>query len=428
MTLKSLALPGGVLLLGVVVLVQAGWLTLAMPALSFLYYCGLVGGLLLAWRFNSSRVFFALLCIGLAQQAVAWFNAGWPGAGHAVFGTPGWIVLRAAAVLIPLDFVVIGFMQERGFAISAIAPISLFLFVQSVAVLVLARAGELQPTRAHHAVTVTLPDYAWFALAAGGIVLLLRTLFVRKPADSALFWSLISFFLSIWFATTARASSAYAATAACILAVSIIENSYLLAYHDELTSLPSRRAFNDALLRLNSPFCIAVADIDHFKRFNDTYGHETGDQVLRLVAAQLARVTAGGQAFRCGGEEFTILFPGKTISEVIEPLEQLRASIASADFHLRGGDRRQTLRGPDRRHGRARSRTGHAIRRLAHQQPAALSVTISIGVAASAAEKPQLDRVLDAADKALYRAKANGRNRVESATPARRRVKAADIA
>ena len=104
--------------------------------------------------------------------------------------------------------------------------------------------------------------------------------------------------------------------------MSIIENSYLLAYHDELTTLPSRRAFNDALLRLQDPYSIAVVDIDHFKRFNDTYGHDTGDQVLRLVAAGLSRVTGGGQAYRCGGEEFKILFPGKTTAEVVEHLEQ----------------------------------------------------------------------------------------------------------
>jgi len=98
----------------------------------------------------------------------------------------------------------------------------------------------------------------------------------------------------------------------CVLAAgSIVETSYLLAYHDELTTLPSRRAFHDALLRLEAPYSIAMVDIDHFKRCNDTYGHDTGDQVLRMVASRLARVSGGGQAYRCGGEEFAILFSGK---------------------------------------------------------------------------------------------------------------------
>jgi diguanylate cyclase (GGDEF)-like protein len=434
--LKSLLLPGGVLLLGTAVLVYSGWMTLALPALSFLAYCALGGGMLLAWRFHSSRIFFALLVLFLAEEAIALF-----GDGHISPGTPGWTALQTAAVLVPLDFVLIALMQERGFTVPAIAPVGMFLFVQSVIVAVLCRAAQglpSPPAHAHHLVTavtapVSIPGYALFVFAGAGVLLLGRFLMTRKPVDSALLWSLYAFFLCLRFTGTARVSILYLATAACILAASIIENSYLLAYHDELTALPSRRAFNDALLRLQHPYSIAVVDIDHFKRFNDTYGHETGDQVLQLVAVSLSRVTGGGQAYRCGGEEFNILFPGKTTSEVADHLEQLRVTIASSEFRVRSADRRQVPRGPDRRNERprGRKRTGHAIRELAQEKsPAALSVTVSIGVATSAREKSQPEVVLQVADKALYRAKENGRNRIETAGSIRRktRVKAAGIA
>jgi diguanylate cyclase (GGDEF)-like protein len=305
-----------------------------------------------------------------------------------------------------------------------------------VIVAVLGRAEERTslPARAHHAaLAVSWPDYALLAFAAAGILLLIRLLLTRKPADSALLWALASFFLSLRFTGTARISAAYSATAACIFATSIIETSYLLAYHDELTTLPSRRAFNDALLRLQHSYSIAAVDIDHFKRFNDTYGHDTGDQVLRLVAAKLAQVTGGGQAYRCGGEEFVILFPGKTTREVVDHLEQLRVAIQEAEFRMRGSERRQAPRGPDRRNVRTtgRARKGDSIRRLAQEKtPAPLSVTVSIGIAHSSADRPSPDLVLEAADKALYRAKANGRNRVETAASLRRRnsTKAAGIA
>lgn len=431
-TLKSLLVPGGILLLGVAVLMYFGWLTLALPSLSFLYYCALIGGMLLAWRFRSSRIFFALVVLFLAGEAIAVF-----GGGHVSPGTPGWMAVLAAAVLVPLDFVLIALMNEGGLTVPAIAPVGLFLFVESVIVAVLCRAAEGVPSpaiRAHHlAEVVSLPAWALLVFAAAGTVLLGRFLLTRKPVDSALLWSLSAFFLCLRFAGTTRISTVYSVTAASILAVSIIENSYLLAYHDELTTLPSRRAFNDALLRLQDPYSIAVVDIDHFKKFNDTYGHDTGDQVLRLVASCLSRVTGGGQAYRCGGEEFNILFPGKTISEVMDHLERLRQSIESAEFRMRSGDRRKLPRGPDRRNERARGRArkAQAIRELAQDStPSVLSVTVSIGVATPEKGESDPELVLQAADKALYRAKENGRNRVEAAASPRRRarVKTAGIA
>jgi len=380
--------------------------------------------MLLAWRFHSSRIFLSLLVVFLAQQAVGLF-AGQP---HLVSMT-----VQAVAVLVPLNLLLIAVMHERGFTAASMSPIAMLLFVEAVTVAVLtssAAQGKPSPAQVQH--FVTLPRYAITLLALAAVFLIVRFLITRKPSDSALLWSLCAFAFALRSTGTPRSSMLYWAAAGCILAVSIVENSYLLAYHDELTSLPSRRAFNDAMMRLQSPYSIAVVDVDHFKKFNDTYGHDTGDQVLRLVAANLARVTGGGQAYRCGGEEFMILFPGKASSEVTGHLEQLRQAIESSEFRMRGGDRRQVPRGPDRRNQRARGRVskGQAIRQLAEEKPSpALSVTVSIGVASAASERSDADRVLQAADKALYRAKANGRNRLETASATRgSRAKAADIA
>ncbi len=230
---------------------------------------------------------------------------------------PPWTALQAVAVLVPLNFVLIAAMHERGFTVSSTAPVVLFLFVQSVIVAVLSRAAEgvsAVPAHAHHiALAPSLPGYALLAFALVGIFLLVRCLLTRKPVDSALLWSLSAYFLSLHFNGSVRTSTVYSAVAACILGVSIIENSYLLAYHDELTTLPSRRAFNDALLRLQDSYSIAMVDIDHFKRFNDTYGHDTGDEVLRLVAASLARVTGGGQPSAVVGRNSQFFFPEKQL-------------------------------------------------------------------------------------------------------------------
>ena len=424
--LRSLLLPGGALLLVVVILVSVGWLTLALPALNFLYYCAVGGGMLLAWRFHSSRIFFALSVLFLAEGAIGLWGAG----PMPVTET----VVRFVAVLVPLDFLLIAMMHERGFTGESLTPVALLLFVEVVVTAVLCRIAEGKlPSPAHprHSSAVVLPNYTLLIFAATVAVLLIRFLVLRKPVESALLWTLSAFFLSLHYTADARFATLYSATSACILSTSIIESSYLLAYHDELTSLPSRRAFNDALLRLQDPYSIAVVDIDHFKKFNDTYGHDTGDQVLRLVASNLARVTGGGRAYRCGGEEFNILFPGKNTAEVLIHLEQLRESIQASEFRMRGDDRRQTPRGPDRRNQRASRRAGKGkvIRQLALDFPPSLSVTVSIGVASSAKKNADPHIVLEAADKALYRAKGNGRNRVEAAyAPRGVGAKAAGIA
>ena len=428
--MKSLLTPG-ICLAAIAALLHTGLLAPNVALVTYAFFAATIAGLLLAWRFHSSRIFFAVLVLFLAQQAISYFSQG-----HVATSGPGSTALAGVGLLLPLNFVLLSFRQEKGFTFSSIAPPALLLFVQSVILAVLCRP---EPSAAaqhalHHAVApAPLPFATLLAFAAAAVVLLIRFLLFHKPAEGGLLWALAASLLSLHFGGVGRIPTAYFAAAAFILAGAIIETSYLLAYHDELTTLPARRALKDALLRLEPPYSIAMVDIDHFKRCNDTYGHDTGDQVLRMVASRLARVSGGGQAYRCGGEEFAIVFPGKTTSDVLDHLEKLRRAIEASKLRLRGPDRRQDARGPDRRNQRPRGRgqTSHAIRQLSRvTAPAELSVTASLGVATSRGENPSAEEVLQAADKALYRAKAAGRNRIEIASAPRRRTrtKAAGIA
>jgi GGDEF domain-containing protein len=420
--MKSLLIPA-IWIVAVAILLHTGLVTPNAALITFALYAALIAGLLVAWRFHSSRIFFALLVLFLAERALSYFPSG-----HAASSATGNIAVAAVGLLLPLTFVLLSVTQEKGFTFSNVAPPALLLFVESVVVAVLCRPDAVATTARHalhHPPTVQpLPFATVFAFALAGVVLLIRFLLFRKPAESGLLWALAASFLALRFGGAGRIPSAYFATAAFILAVSMVETSYLLAYHDELTALPSRRAFHEALLRLQTSYSIAMVDIDHFKRCNDTYGHDTGDQVLRMVASRLARVSGGGQAYRCGGEEFAIIFPGKATADVLDHLEQLRAHIEASSFRLRGTDRRQDARGPDRRNPRARSHppAGLALRQRARSPaPTELSVTASIGVASSSNGSFSIDEVVEAADKALYRAKAGGRNRIETACSPRRR-------
>jgi diguanylate cyclase (GGDEF)-like protein len=217
-------------------------------------------------------------------------------------------------------------------------------------------------------------------------------------------------------------SDAYVATAALILGASLIETSYVLAYHDELTGIRGRRAFNESLLSLDQQYAIAIVDIDHFKKFNDTYGHDVGDQVLCMVASRLSQVSGDGQAFRCGGEEFAIVFRNTSAKEAFDHVDSLRQIIEKSTFHVRGSDRRAERRSD------SQAGMGHSDRRKSAkkktaatsptQQPDHLSVTVSIGIAEPSTRYRQPEQVIQAADQALYRAKNKGRNRVELASTA----------
>jgi diguanylate cyclase (GGDEF)-like protein len=190
----------------------------------------------------------------------------------------------------------------------------------------------------------------------------------------------------------------YFSTAGVILVVAVIEAGYALAYRDELTRLPGRRALNEALQQTGGDYAVAMVDVDHFKKFNDTYGHDVGDQVLKMVAGRLDEVTGGGRAFRYGGEEFSVLFQGKTVDEALPHLDLLRATIADTRFTLRGADRPRKKPGKPR--GSASSKQ--------------VAVTVSIGVAEASERASTPDEVIKAADKALYRAKKGGRNQVKT--------------
>ncbi|AUF98281.1 GGDEF domain-containing protein [Pseudomonas sp. S07E 245] len=182
-----------------------------------------------------------------------------------------------------------------------------------------------------------------------------------------------------------------------MIAAAVAHEAYQMAFRDELTGLPGRRALNERMQRLGRNYVIAMTDVDHFKKFNDTHGHDVGDQVLRLVASRLSKVTGGGRAYRYGGEEFALVFAGKTAEECLPHLEAVREMIANYAIQLRD----QNSRPQDDSAGRQR-RSGSAS--------ATVSVTISIGVAERLIDHRNPEAVLKSADEALYSAKAAGRN------------------
>jgi diguanylate cyclase (GGDEF)-like protein len=165
-----------------------------------------------------------------------------------------------------------------------------------------------------------------------------------------------------------------------------------MATRDVLTGLFNRRAVMESLShhialakRNGLPMCLLMLDVDHFKYVNDTYGHLSGDRVLRQMAKTLAeRTRAQDQVGRFGGEEFLVIVPDTDVDGALTLAETLRTSIENVAFVTEEGK--------------------------------AINVTVSIGVSqlrASDAQQPE--KLIASADQALYRAKLGGRNRVEAA-------------
>jgi diguanylate cyclase (GGDEF)-like protein len=171
-----------------------------------------------------------------------------------------------------------------------------------------------------------------------------------------------------------------------------------MAYLDELTGLLSRRALNENMTMLGRRYTIAMLDVDYFKKFNDTFGHGMGDQVLKMVGSKIRKVRGGGKAYRYGGEEFTVVFLRKEMKQVAPHLEELRQAIGKHKIVIRGKDRpKDSKRGKKER---GKRNVGRKV-----------SVSISIGVAERCNGLKTPDDVIKAADRALYKAKRTGRNK-----------------
>jgi diguanylate cyclase (GGDEF)-like protein len=402
--------PGAVLLALSAALISSPLFPQIAPSLSFYYAAVFAAGLLLSWRFNSSRILFSLLVLLLAHRALEFFAAG-----HITRG-PGRTALLLLAVLVPLNFVVFALIRERGLVLAGVGPRFALLLLEAVIVAIWCRPENSAVTGPP---TSGLPLWATVGLVAASTVFVARFIQTHKLIEPGFVWSVAAVFLWLEFDPLADRATAYVATAGLILTASLIETSYVLAYHDELTGIRGRRAFNEALLSLDQQYAIAIVDIDHFKTFNDTYGHDVGDQVLRLVASRLSTVRGSGQVFRCGGEEFAVIFRNTSAKDAFEHLEALRQTIERSVFRVRGAERRGAQRTgePDRRRTARKKVSAAAV-----PQPSdGLSVTVSIGVAEASTRNRTPEQVINVADQALYQAKHNGRNRVElaSARPVR---------
>ena len=341
-------------------------------------YAVLILALAMAWRFNRGRAF---VVAGTLLGAFAAFQR-WPGdAVHA-----------ALILLVPLNVVAAMLLAEAGARYRAFY---LWLVVFAIQGIALAATRDISWN------TEAMPLAGRIAFAIAFAAAVWRAWPEFTPLQVGIAGALVAFYVGATWVDSPGVYSAFFGAAGAILVVALLEESHRLAFRDPLTGLPGRRALEERMRSLGSRYAIAMVDVDHFKKFNDTHGHDMGDQVLKLVGARLAEVGGGGTAFRYGGEEFSVLFRGSDLDDVLPHLEKIRGSIESY---------RMAVRSPDR----PKSAEDGTKRRGAGAPDQHLSVTVSIGACAPKGRLKTPAQVIRAADEALYRAKQGGRNRVST--------------
>jgi diguanylate cyclase (GGDEF)-like protein len=350
--------------------------------LQYISYIIFIIGMLLGLRFNKSKVFFLCLVLGISQ----------------LFQSNEFTYTSdILSFLLPINILLFSMFKERGFITNwgklKFALIGAqFVFAWLLLIPQNADFGSFIYYKLIHfdfIDRVPIPQLSILLFLFVFLAFVTKLYLNATLMNSSLIGVVVVTFIGLLLKDRLLGLNLFYAMAGIMLVIGVVESSYFMAYLDELTGIPARRALKESMMKLGGKYTIAMIDIDFFKKFNDTYGHNTGDEVLQMVASSLGQVAGGGKAFRFGGEEFTILFANKTREEVIPSLEELRKNIANQKHAYR---KKKKVAGKDK---------------VVSKQ---LGVTISIGVAEKTENYKTAEEVLKAADKALYKAKKNGRN------------------
>jgi diguanylate cyclase (GGDEF)-like protein len=379
-------------------------------------------GFVMGWRYANAGMMLGTMALALAYYGLSYFRS--PDLPRQVFAAQS--ATAALSILLPLNLSVCSVLIRRRLLNSAGILAALLLIVQVAAILTFchpkgyislqaaAKLGSLSPAAAAKLADFSrrlgfmLSDHSVFkfqripaaAVVTFGLSLIFTLIHFVKSGDirmGGFFFAMIAALLGAAAGNPGPAVIFYFMAAGLILVVSSIEASFSMAYIDELTRLPGRRSLNETLLNLGKKYTIAMIDVDRFKKFNDSYGHKTGDQVLKMIGARLGKISGGAKTFRYGGEEFTAIFTGKSVEDAVLHVENFRKTVESTPFIVRGRERR-------RKNGSSRGKRSGFTRKQ-------VKVTVSIGLAGPDGKTTNPQKVIKAADKKLYQAKRGGRNR-----------------
>ncbi|EDZ62808.1 GGDEF domain-containing protein [Sulfurimonas gotlandica] len=331
-----------------------------------------------SWHFNRNRFIFVILPLILIYLGFEYFSA-----------KKATLLFLYVSMFYPIHLLIFLVLKERGlFSFWGILKIGFFILEIAIVLYLIYYPNEtLQNYLKIKLFAANFYPLKDVSIAIGIFVLFVMSalvMFGRYLLYSTTFLNLlVAFYLALFFLKTTHATEVAFLSFSIIIFILLIRESYRLAFYDELTALPGRRALVEDMAKLGRKYSLAMCDIDFFKKFNDTYGHDTGDEVLKMVASKFSEVSGGGKAYRYGGEEFVILFPSKESEESFVHVDALRQNIASTPFSVRN-----------------------------KQSTKKIFINVSAGITQYTTKDKDPFAVMKRADNALYKAKKAGRNQV----------------
>ena len=344
----------------------------------YLFYALSLIVIWVSWHFNRNRFIFIIVPLVLVHIGFEYFSA-----------QKATLLFRYISLIYPIHLLIFLIFKERGlFSFWGILKILFFAIELGIVLYLIYFPNEyIENFLNIKLFAVNFYPLKDLSVAIGIFVLFIMiavVMFGRYLIYSASFLViLLTYYLGLYFLKTPHAIEMAFLSIATIIFTLLIRESYRLAFYDELTALPGRRALIEDMAKLGRKYTIAMVDIDFFKKFNDTYGHDTGDEVLKMVASKLAEVSGSGKSYRYGGEEFVVMFASKEADESFPHVDTLRQNIATSAFVVRN-----------------------------KKSSKKIYVNISAGVAQNSTKDSDPFAVMKRADKALYKAKKAGRNRV----------------
>ncbi len=344
----------------------------------YIFYAVSILVLWVSWHFNRTKFIFIIIPLVLMHLGFEYLS---PQDATSLY--------IYTALFFPLHLIIFLLLKERGiFSIWGASKIVFFIFEIGIITYFIFNPSEnLQAILDIKLFAISFYPLKDIIIAVGIFVIfiLISLVFFNRYLiyNTSFLVMVISFYGGLYFLKMPNATNISLLVIAIIIFAVLIRESYRLAFYDELTALPGRRALVEDMAKLGMKYTLAMIDIDHFKKFNDTYGHDVGDDVLKMVATKLSHVTGGGKAYRYGGEEFVVLFASTDVDEGFVHTDLLRSIVSKSGFNVR---KKQGMK--------------------------KIYVNISAGIVQNSPKDKDPFQTMKRADNALYKAKKAGRNKV----------------